>query len=157
MFDLFNKVVKKLDEEQPTETTRKPTFDLADKLGDEEKQTGITPLDIMELPRTQKQIMNLLLRDHSASVTGITLEGLRERLPDQDDLPEALEILAHQSWVIVLGEPPNVRYKINLRRKRGGSLSSMWSSVMDHLSTEPIHVKPGIFKIIDKDSPGSKD
>lgn len=105
---------------------------LQDQLDDDQPQ-GISPMDIVDLPDAPRQVMKLLLRDRTASSEGITLEALQEKLPGVDDLPAVLGELAASNWLIVSGEPPAVRYKINLRKKRGTLTSDLWSSVAGRL------------------------
>jgi len=70
---------------------------------------------------------------------GITLDSLQAKFPDQDatELNKTLAELFKNGWVISLGEPPNVHYKINLRRKRGASFNGVWSNIMDRLAQKP--------------------
>jgi hypothetical protein len=111
------------------EVTMPGIFDrLQDQLGDDSSD-GISPLDIVDLPDTQRQVMKLLLRDRTASTEGITLDEMREKLPELDDLPKVIAELSAASWLIMLGEPPAARYKINLRKKRSTLSNDMWSTL----------------------------
>jgi hypothetical protein len=105
-----------------------------DQLGDEDdKPTGLTPLDIAGLPDDQRKVMFGLLRDPVAAADGLTLEALEAKYGDLEDLSGVLDDLTRQSWLIALGEPP--RYKVNLRRKRGSKYASnLWSSLSDRLT-----------------------
>ena len=103
--------------------------------GDDDQPAGVSPLDIVDLPRAQRQIMVGLLRDSTAAMSGITLDALREKLAGDEGLAEALNGLTNHGWLIRLGEPPNVRYKVNLSRRRGKKLSAnLWASLADHLA-----------------------
>jgi hypothetical protein len=106
---------------------------LQGQLDDDDQSHGITPMDIVDLPDAQRQVMKLLLRDRTASTEGIGLDDFREKLPGLDDLPAVIDKLAAAGWLIVLGEPPTARYKINLRKKRGTLTSDLWSSLAGHL------------------------
>jgi hypothetical protein len=112
---------------------------LKDQLGndDENQPTGLTPLDIADLPDAQRQVMFALLRDNRSSANGLSADLLREKLPGAEGLAAVLDELTLNSWLIRLGEAPNVRYKVNLRRKRGSSLGGgLWSSLSRLLAEE---------------------
>ena len=112
---------------------------LMNQMGGEEddKPAGRMALDIADLPEPQRQVMFALLRDSTASTEGIALEALREKLGHPDDLDATLDDLTKHSWLIRQGEPPNPRYKVNLRRKRGSTLgANLWASLTDHLAEE---------------------
>ena len=110
-------------------------FDKLDGRLDSDKPEGISPLDIAELPRTQRQVMFFLLRDQHAALEGLTLEAVHHQFESETEahLVEALAELCKAGWLILFGEPPNVHYKANLRRKRGTQLSGVWSFVMDRV------------------------
>jgi hypothetical protein len=112
---------------------------LMDQLGDEDNDqpAGLTPLDIAELPDHQRQVMFALLRDSRASSGGVTLEALHERFGDFQDLDGVLNELTQNNWLIRQGEAATVRYKVNLRRKRGSTLGgNFWSSLSSRLADE---------------------
>jgi hypothetical protein len=104
---------------------------------DDDRPSGLTPLDIADLPMPQRQVMLILLRDPWASTEGITLKALQERIEDAEALADILADLTKNGWLVQYGEPPGVRYKVNLRRKRGGSLEgNLWASLADHLADD---------------------
>lgn len=142
--DLFNGITNRLSDAEPQPDHLLPS--VSRRLGDE-KQTGVTPLDIMDLPRAQQQIMTFLLRDQRAALEGATLDELQARFNTAQNIPETLAALSKNGWLILLGEPPGVRYKINLRRKRGGS-PGLFSKVLDRLSddSDKPAADSGIFK-----------
>jgi hypothetical protein len=112
---------------------------LMDQLDDDdnEQPAGLTPLDIAELPEGQRQVMFALLRDTRAATNGVTVEALQEKLGPVEGLDGVLNDLTRNSWLIRLGESPNVRYKVNLRRKRGSTLGgSIWASLSSRLADE---------------------
>jgi hypothetical protein len=111
---------------------------LMDHLDDDDDQpAGLTPLDIADLPERQRQIMFALLRDSRASATGVTLDALREKFSDVEGLDSILNDLTQNNWLIRQGEAATVRYKVNLRRKRGSTLSGgIWSTLSSRLSDE---------------------
>lgn len=122
-------------------------FQKLDARLDDGKPEGITPLDITELPRLQRQIMFFMLRDQHAALDGVTLMILEDHFKDETEnrLSGILAELHKNGWLIEMGEPPNVHYKVNLRRKRGTILNGVWSHVMDHLAEKPV-TKPWHFK-----------
>ena len=110
-----------------------------DQLGDDEngQPAGLTPLDIADLPEQQRQVMFALLRDSRASAGGVTLDMLQEKLSEIEDLDSVLNDLTQNNWLIRQGEAATVRYKVNLRRKRGSSLGgNIWSSLSSRLADE---------------------
>jgi len=112
---------------------------LMDQLGkeDDNQPAGLTPLDIADLPDGQRQVMFALLRDSRSAGDGVSADALREKLPQVEGLAAVLDELTRNSWLIRLGEAPNVRYKVNLRRKRGSSLGGgLWSSLSNRLAEE---------------------
>ncbi|MBN2306056.1 MAG: hypothetical protein JXQ72_16355 [Anaerolineae bacterium] len=109
---------------------------LTDRLGDDDDQpSGLTPFDLMDLPGDQRRVMTVLLRVASPDADGVALAALQDKLPDLEDLPGTLAALTGNDWLIAMGEAPNQRYKINLRRKRGSQLAgNLWSSLTDRLA-----------------------
>lgn len=127
---------------------------LTSQLGDDDdKPTGLTPLDLMNLPEDQRRVMFVFLRDTQAASKGITQEALQAKLEDMETLADTLDELIRNTWLIASGEP--ARYKLNMARKRGGSKSggNLWSALGDRLSgsgenadesdnSEPPHMTP---------------
>jgi hypothetical protein len=112
---------------------------LSDQLDDDDngQPAGLTPLDIAELPDQQRQVMFALLRDSRAAAGGVTREALYERFGDFDDLDGVLNELTQNSWLIRQGEAATIRYKVNLRRKRGSTLGGgIWSTLSSRLTDE---------------------
>jgi hypothetical protein len=104
------------------------------QLGSEEP-AGITPLDITDLPQDQKQLMLTLLRDQGGAVDGVTREALHSKFSDKlGDLDATLAQLARNGWLIVMGEAPNLRYRVNLKAKRGSTGGfGLWSVISDRV------------------------
>ena len=104
---------------------------------DDDQPPGVTPLEIADLPEAQRQLMFGLLRDPQASTEGLTLAILQARSDNPEALPGILAELSKNGWLVQYGEPPSVRYKVNLRRKRGTSLTGgLWAYVTDRLDQE---------------------
>ena len=101
---------------------------------DDDASTGLTPLEIAELPAAQRRVMFALLRDSTASTEGLPLDALQAMFAGED-LTQTLEDLTQAQWLIRMGEPPHERYKVNLRRRRGSSLgANLWGSLNARLS-----------------------
>jgi len=110
---------------------------VTDKIGDE-KTEGITPLDIADLPDPLRQVMFSLLRDPNANGEGVLLDALQKKLGTLEDLPGILAKLVANGWLVPLGEAPNVRYRLNLKRRRGTvSGIGMWGNLLNRLSDDP--------------------
>ena len=105
------------------------------ELGDDEPG-GVTPLEIADLPDAQRRILLWMLRDRAAASDGVAAQGIRDRMPDApSDCAKIVDLLARSGWVIALGEAPHVRYKVNLRRKRGSTSGfGLWSVINERLS-----------------------
>ncbi len=106
---------------------------LSKKLGEKDDSSGISPLDLANLPQAQRQLMRILLRELEMSLSA--LMGLVEELPEgkrptQAEVEEALKSLALEGWVIKMGEDAQITYKANLRRKAPSTLAqSIWSTL----------------------------
>lgn len=107
------------------------------ELGDDEP-SGITPLEIADLPDSQRRIMLWMLRDRSASSEGVDLVTLKNKITNlPEDYAGVMEMLARDGWLITMGEHPNLRYKVNLRRKRGSTMGfGLWSIISDRINPE---------------------
>jgi hypothetical protein len=107
------------------------------QLGGDEP-SGLTTLDITELPNDQRQVVLSLLRDQAGSNDGVTRDVLGSKLTDKlNDLDAILIELARNGWVIVLGEAPNLRYRVNLRAKRASTAGfGLWSILSDRIAKE---------------------
>ena len=101
------------------------------------KRTGLTPLDIVDLPDEQRQVMFSFLRDAKETFGVLTLDALQDKHNDLDDLSGILDDLTKLDWLTQLGEEPNVRYKANLGRRRASRLSdNLWASLSDRLAED---------------------
>ncbi|MCZ2128167.1 MAG: hypothetical protein LC099_10390 [Anaerolineales bacterium] len=109
-------------------------FDRLNKeIKDSQRQEGISPLDIAQLPPAMRKIMRLMLREVQAPYALIceTMEKVaeQERL-SRSALDDALAALTEQGWLIQIGAGEKALYKVNLRRKEGSALmSGIWSSL----------------------------
>lgn len=113
---------------------------LQNQLEDRGKDGGISPLDLATLPPRLRKIMRLMLRE--VEMTYIELRQATaemeeiDRLSDEE-LTEALNSLAQQSWLVKLGQDELITYKVNLRRKGPSSLASgIWATLDSKMTSE---------------------
>ena len=98
----------------------------------EDEPSGVTPLEISELPPSQRNLLLWMLRDQHASAHGITPDGVLAGMRNApDDCATLMAGLAEDGWLVAQGEPPNAIYKVNLRRKRGNPGMNLWNSVLE--------------------------
>lgn len=110
--------------------------DLLGKLSDDEKSSsssgrekktgsGITPLEIAQLPEPQKSIMFFLLRDEKAA-KGLTLPELAAIFPNEA-LEDTIQKLIEDGWLV---DTPEGNYKVNLgRSRRRLSSDDLWKAI----------------------------
>lgn len=114
---------------------------LQKEIEDKQKDGGITPLDMVDLPPALRKIMRVMLRRVQMSYPELT-EAMKsvpekERLSN-DELEEAIATLVEQSWLMKLGEGERAIYKVNLRRKSGSTLASgIWQALDSKLKEPP--------------------
>lgn len=114
---------------------------LQNELEDRDKEGGITPLDLADLPPQLRKLMRLMLRE--VEMTRADLGKAVQSMPEADrlndkELDQSLEALVKQSWLITLGEGDRVRYRVNLRRKKTLDLdSSIWNALENKIEREP--------------------
>jgi hypothetical protein len=114
---------------------------LQNELEDRDKEGGITPLDLADLPPRLRKLMRFMLREVEVSRAdlGKAVQSMPEadRL-DDEELDRSLEALVKQSWLIALGEGERVRYRVNLRRKKTVDLdSSIWNALENKIERKP--------------------
>jgi hypothetical protein len=114
---------------------------LQKEIEDKQKDGGITPLDMVDLPPALRKIMRVMLRRVQMSYPDL-VEAMKsvpekERL-SPDDLEKAIATLVEQSWLMKLGEGERAIYKVNLRRKSGSTLASgIWQALDSKLKDPP--------------------
>lgn len=106
---------------------------LQNELEDRDKEGGITPLDLADLPPRLRKLMRFMLRqvEMTRADLGDAIKSMPEadRLTDEE-LDQSLEALVKQSWLIALGEGERIRYRVNLRRKKTLDLdASIWNAL----------------------------
>ena len=110
---------------------------LQNEIESNEKEGGISPLDLVELSPLLKKIVRKMLRE--VEMTFDELWEFIQGLPDesqisQSELSKTMETLSKQGWAISMGESGNMRYKVNLRRKPGSTLAQgIWSALNDKI------------------------
>lgn len=109
-------------------------FDRLDKeIKDKQKEGGISPLDLADLPPVWRRIMRLMLRELQMSyprLCEVMDDAPESERLTRDQLDSALSDLTNQFWLIRIGEGPKAIYKVNLRRKEGSALAAgIWSSL----------------------------
>lgn len=112
---------------------------LQDQLGDNDDQepTGLSPLDLLDLPDSQRKVMSFVLRGPRSKSGEVAHAALQEALSEVDDLEATIVELVHSGWLIAFGEAPDQCYRVNFRRKRGSQVSlNMWSTLFDSLGSD---------------------
>lgn len=117
-------------------------FDRLDKeIKDAQKDGGISPIDLAQLPPPLRKIMRLMLRELHMNYARLC--EVVDAMPEgegltRDELDSALSTLSDQFWLIRIGEKEKAVYKVNLRRKAGSTLmAGIWSSLDAKLKGKP--------------------
>lgn len=117
-------------------------FDRLNKeIQDKQKEGGITPLDLADLPPALRKIMRLMLRELQMNYP--RLREVMESMPEaerlsRDELDAALSSLTEQFWLIRIGTGEKAIYKVNLRRKEGSKLAAgLWTKLDERLKRKP--------------------
>ena len=108
---------------------------LHDEDGAGQDGVGLSALDLADLPGDQKLIMLTLLRDSASAFEGVSAEALHAKVDGKvEQFDPTIGLLAQQGWLIVMGEAPHVRYRLNFRAKRGSrSAFNLWTILTDRL------------------------
>ncbi|MCD4686241.1 MAG: hypothetical protein K8S97_09930 [Anaerolineae bacterium] len=113
---------------------------LYDRLQDhlkDDQPTGLSPLDLTELPDAQRKVMFFMLREARTATGEVEHTTLETHFADSevDDLGATLDALTTIGWLIVLGEASSIRYRVNFRHKRSSKLSvNMWAALTGRLA-----------------------
>lgn len=117
-------------------------FDRLNKeIQDKQKEGGITPLDLADLPPALRKIMRLMLRELQMNYP--RLREVMESVPEaerlsRDELDATLSSLTEQFWLIRIGAGEKAIYKVNLRRKEGSKLAAgLWTKLDERLKRKP--------------------
>lgn len=79
--------------------------------------------DLTDMPAHLRPVMQAILRAHESD--GVTIAMLIERLPEVADVSAKVRELDELGWLSTQGTSPDVRYKAQIRRKQGRTLSSL--------------------------------
>jgi len=104
----------------------------------QDDDAGLSPLDLADLPGDQKLIMLALLRDSASAFDGVPDDALRAKVDGKvEQFDPTIELLTRQGWLIALGEPAHLRYRLNFRAKRGSHSSiNLWTILSDRLPSD---------------------
>lgn len=100
---------------------------------DRDNPAGISPFDLTDLPEEQKRIMLSLLRNQGESPEGVARETLQSKLDGSlENFDTLLNSLTQNGWIVTMGEPPNLRYRIRFRARRSQTTGyTLWSILFD--------------------------
>lgn len=114
---------------------------LKERMDLDNREEGISPLDLAALPPLLRRIMRYMLREYEMFYTEICewADELPEaERPTRAELDKALDALSRQFWLIKRGEGARIRYQANLRRKAGSKLAQGVWNVLDTKITAQI-------------------
>lgn len=102
-----------------------------------QRENGISPLDLADLPPVLRRLMRLMLREVALKYTDLCSRVAdlppAERLTPPE-LEAALQTLLAQNWLSRYGEGEFVSYRVNLRRRAGSQLRpDIWSALEAHI------------------------
>ena len=102
---------------------------LNDRIGGQDDDKGISPLDLAGLPPAQRQLMRFMVREVEMGYEALVEMAGDKWEMSREELDSALDELTRDSWLIRLGEE-NITYEANLRRKSGSMLAkSIWAGL----------------------------
>jgi hypothetical protein len=90
--------------------------------------SGITALDIADLPDPQRSLMNAILR--LASTDGVSVGDLQAALPNIDAILDHLADLEQRGFLRVMDTAAGASYHANLRRKPRAKKGVNWDKLM---------------------------
>jgi len=106
---------------------------LQKQIDDKRKESGISVLDLADLPPALRKIMRYMLRQ--TKMNYLQLLAMIDQLPEgerlaQTDLDQALDKLSEEAWLVKIGEGERAVYKVNLRHKAGSNLpANIWQNL----------------------------
>ena len=104
----------------------------------QKRESGISALEIADLPPSLRKIMRLMLREVVMKYTDL-LKAV-EAMPavnrmSKADLDGSLSTLVEQNWLLRSGEGEFVSFRVNLRRKAGSALNKdIWAALESRIS-----------------------
>lgn len=113
---------------------------LKQKLQVQRRESGISPLELAELPPRLKKVMRMLIREMEMSFPDLSQAveemGAADRLTPAE-LNDSLEELTRQNWLKRDYDRGIPIYRVNLRRKAGSSLPpGIWTSLNERLAQQ---------------------
>lgn len=108
-------------------------FDRLSQHIDSDNSSGISAFDLTDLPTEQKRIMLSLLRNQGDEPEGMSRQMLQDKLEGSlDNFDGLLHVLTQNGWIVMLGEPPNIRYRVRFRTRRSQQTAyTLWSILFD--------------------------
>jgi len=99
----------------------------------QKRESGISALEIVDLPPNLRKIMRLMLREvvmkYTDLVKAVEAMPLANRLT-KNELDQSLGTLVTQNWLLRSGEGEFVNYRVNLRRRAGSALNKdIWAAL----------------------------
>ncbi|MBN1287120.1 MAG: hypothetical protein JXB47_17095 [Anaerolineae bacterium] len=103
-------------------------FNRLSKELDDQDDSGITIMDVTDMPPLPRRVMILLLRQNKAlSLVDIVKVVQQEPsllvdAPSKEAIAETIRELAKEGWLVTLGEDTGrITYRVNLGRSKGGN------------------------------------
>lgn len=98
---------------------------------------GLNTSEILELPRLQREIMLVLIRDSKGTTEGLSASEIAAKCGGTGDLQPALEALLENAYVITADGNGETHFRANLGRKRSGPKNKLWNSVLEEIEDAP--------------------
>lgn len=111
---------------------------LQNELDNRNDDSGISPMDLLDLPEDLRKIMRKMLRSRTmrkAEIHAFVDTWDKKEKLSPKELDQSLAALVSQGWLIVIGEGENQGYRVNLRKKKGSTLNdNIWNAIDSRLS-----------------------
>jgi hypothetical protein len=105
------------------------------------RESGISPLDLADLPPNLRKIMRLMLREVVMKYTELCNEVAEMPAANRlspAELDSALQVLVEQNWLTRYGEGEFTSYRVNLRKRAGSQLKQdIWSALETRIKEQP--------------------
>lgn len=113
---------------------------LSNKLPDPDKEPGLSPVDIAHLPKHQKSIMRLMIREYELTIIELkkSVGKFREdRKMSEDEMMVALDALETERWLLKVGEE-TIMYRANMKRKAGSKMD-LWADLNGRIKAQKMN------------------
>jgi DNA-binding MarR family transcriptional regulator len=105
---------------------------LQDEIDARNKQDGLSPIDLLDMPEAMASVVNVIIRNN-----GATLSTISELVGQSPDVTKPLlEDLVDKGFVRVVNVKDQVWYKASFGRKADNSGSSGLWSMLDELTED---------------------